>query len=692
MNEDGSFDVDDLYETTSLTRRPGETTLEFVSRVAESHGLSSGEARELEELVTKAIYGREALTPGERQELDAYLSLLSDSATDTESDQTESTSSSSDELETEDELPDELETEDESPDEQATTYQRGVSSSSKRASLAGADPRTSSLSHRTPSHVSNVVENLGGFDTRDVVFSTTLFGLAAFVFFYKLGAHSLLNWDEGVYANLARNMVQHGYWLVPHMNYNLGGFEPWMMKPPLAFWFQALSMSVFGVNEFAVRFPSALFGVFTVGLVYLFGRDIRSRFAGFVAGVVYLTTPYVYMGFNATRTGAVESAHLFFGSLFVYCVWKAVSDGGKRWFRYAGVAGGMAVMVKSFAAGVFVIVVLPLVLRYWRVFVSRAALKGVGLGLAIVLPWTLFMLFRFGYSFVDVIFVQEVLLRASGERVPSQGGTFAFMDYPYFRSLWGEWNYYYPWVFVLIGALAGSVPRLVRERSRDWLFVVWWAAIVLAFFAYTGTQRWYIMPMYVPGALFVGLCASSAVDRDIGALFGILFGIVLALVYSSRFALTTQRGLLLVLVGLCLGFVVAVRPHVQDVLSRDEVKIGQVVVSVFLAVLVVSTFVGMPPFYQPGAEFWSQQEEMGEWVQERTAPDETVYVESGIGAMHSFSFYVERPITAVDLENIPDDATYAVVRTSSLSRVGDEYTVVYNITNDRGNRSVIRIA
>ena len=87
--------------------------------------------------------------------------------------------------------------------------------------------------------------------------------LAAIFFFPFLGGVHLFDWDEINFAEIAREMLVTGNYLEPHIDY-----EVFTEKPPLFFWLQALSMNLFGVGEYAARFPNALFGVLSLDLVY----------------------------------------------------------------------------------------------------------------------------------------------------------------------------------------------------------------------------------------------------------------------------------------------------------------------------------------------------------------------------------------------------------------------------------------
>src|SRR5262245_13961298 len=72
----------------------------------------------------------------------------------------------------------------------------------------------------------------------------------------------LLGPDEPRYSQVGREMLQRKDFITP----TLAG-RPWFEKPVLLYWLQSFSYALFGVNEWAARFPSILAAVFTVFLV-----------------------------------------------------------------------------------------------------------------------------------------------------------------------------------------------------------------------------------------------------------------------------------------------------------------------------------------------------------------------------------------------------------------------------------------
>src|SRR5229473_898978 len=108
-----------------------------------------------------------------------------------------------------------------------------------------------------------------------------LLALAAGLSFPNLGGPSLWDIDEGNNAEAAREMLESGNWVVPTFNYELR-----VDKPALLYWLQIAAYRIFGVNEFAARFPSAVAALLTILLTYELARCLFGPSTGLLAGVV----------------------------------------------------------------------------------------------------------------------------------------------------------------------------------------------------------------------------------------------------------------------------------------------------------------------------------------------------------------------------------------------------------------------
>ena len=111
---------------------------------------------------------------------------------------------------------------------------------------------------------------------------------AACLFFARLGSLALVEPDEGRNAEVAREMLASGDWLTPHFD-----TLPYLDKPALLFWLVAGSFRVWGLSEWAARFPSALAAMATAFLGWLLARRMFGGRVALRAGLVWATSPLV---------------------------------------------------------------------------------------------------------------------------------------------------------------------------------------------------------------------------------------------------------------------------------------------------------------------------------------------------------------------------------------------------------------
>ena len=92
-----------------------------------------------------------------------------------------------------------------------------------------------------------------------------------------LGIVPLFDWDEINFAEAAREMIVRNNYSQVTINY-----QPFWEKPPLFFWLQAGSMLIFGINEFAARFPNAMCWILSLILLYSWGKRMKDHTFGLV--------------------------------------------------------------------------------------------------------------------------------------------------------------------------------------------------------------------------------------------------------------------------------------------------------------------------------------------------------------------------------------------------------------------------
>lgn len=165
------------------------------------------------------------------------------------------------------------------------------------------------------------------------------FVIIAAVMLIHNGSVSLWDQDEAAYSGFAKNMLESGDWLIPDY--------PWSKihrKPPLHFWNIALSYQVFGVNEFAVRFPSVLFLWLTLLVAYLGSRPFLNRDTAFLSVVIMSTSLFVL---SLAKISVTDATLLFFETVCAISVLRQMTKPNWRNVLWFWLAFAMALLVKG---------------------------------------------------------------------------------------------------------------------------------------------------------------------------------------------------------------------------------------------------------------------------------------------------------------------------------------------------------
>ncbi|HBX47157.1 ArnT family glycosyltransferase [Limibacterium fermenti] len=143
-----------------------------------------------------------------------------------------------------------------------------------------------------------------------VVFSVWIVVIGALLFTTGLGRVHLFDWDEINFAESAREMLVSGDYLDVQIN-----FETFWEKPPLFIWMQAFSMKLFGVNEFAARFPNALAGIITLLVLFFIGKRLRDESFGLLWSLLYACS---FLPFFYFKSGIIDPWFNLFIFLGIY--------------------------------------------------------------------------------------------------------------------------------------------------------------------------------------------------------------------------------------------------------------------------------------------------------------------------------------------------------------------------------------
>jgi 4-amino-4-deoxy-L-arabinose transferase len=325
-----------------------------------------------------------------------------------------------------------------------------------------------------------------------------LCGLFLLFVLLPLGLRALWIPDESRYAEIAREMLTSGNWIVPQqlgMHY----FE----KPVAGYWFTALSQMLFGQNLFASRLPVALATALSALLVGLLAQRLwQDRRKSAIAALLYLSGLLVAsMGMYITLDPQL-ALWLNLALLAFYCaVTTAVPRRRLAAWVLVGAACGMAFLTKGFVAWLLpVLVAGPYMLWQRRLGeLLRFGPIAVLVALLVAAPWALAVHLQ-APDYWNFFFWNEHIRR------------FAAEDAQHGEPLW----FYLP--VLLIGCLpwSGLLPPALRRAWADKRdprigFLLIWLLLPLAFFSVSrGKLPTYMLPCLTPLAL---LLAHGLVDQ-----------------------------------------------------------------------------------------------------------------------------------------------------------------------------------
>lgn len=354
--------------------------------------------------------------------------------------------------------------------------------------------------------------------------------VAALAFLPFLGHVHLFDWDEVNFAESSREMIITG-------DYSrvMVGFKPFWEKPPFFFWLQAASMKLFGINEYAARFPNAIFGIITLLTLFYIGKKERNARFGLIWAAMYFASILPHMYFKSGIIDPVFNYFIFTGVYFIYRTLKS-SKHRDRLALYAGSLIGLAILTKG-PVGLLIPLLSFLVFISVKRFKILPKLREVVLlavAAAIVsFAWYGFELFRNGPWFLVEFIKYQVQLFTQPVADHQQ-------------------PIYYHFVVVLLGCFPMSVYALtsfqkkhVKDDFTRWMMILFWVVMIL-FTIVTTKIVHYSSLAYLPLSYLAALLFYRAYYKGtkmmlwvkgvylfIGLLFGVLLT-ALPLVYLYR--------------------------------------------------------------------------------------------------------------------------------------------------------------
>jgi 4-amino-4-deoxy-L-arabinose transferase-like glycosyltransferase len=320
------------------------------------------------------------------------------------------------------------------------------------------------------------------------------FAAVASIYFFALGTVPLLEPDEARYAEVPREMLASGDFVTPRLNGVV-----YLEKPPLFYWGNALSMRLFGENEFGARCFTAAVSVAGVALTYWMGSVMGGPRTGLFAAAV-LSTSFYHFAVGRLNTLDMTLAVCLGFSFFPAYLYLSGRRRGRAYLVASYAAAGLAFLAKGLVGVVFPSAVLFL----WLAAAGRLrdvpralSLTGILVFLAVCLPWIV-LVQRANPDFLWFFFVREHFMRFTTTLHQREAPFWYFVPI----ALGGLM----PWVAFLPAAVRGArrAGRAFLARE-DVVFLATWFLFIFLFFSLSRSKlATYAAPLFPPLAVLFG--------------------------------------------------------------------------------------------------------------------------------------------------------------------------------------------
>lgn len=500
--------------------------------------------------------------------------------------------------------------------------------------------------------------------------------IAAFLLFFNLGGIPLLDPDEPVYAQTPKEMIAFHDLVSPRI-YG----EYWYDKPPLYYWLVAGAFQLFGVSEFAARFPSALLGLFTVLAVYRSAARLFDERVGMVSALILSTSiEFFYLG-----KAAVTDITLNF------CLTIALlSFLEKRYYLFYFFAG-LATVAKGPVGILFpgaILFLYMLLTQRWHQLKEMKIPLGIVIYAAIALPWYVMMYQIHGNAFIDTFIGFHNITRFTSPEHP-EGVLWYYFIPVLILGL-------FPWTAVMVQSVWNSLTGSGRHLDKL-VFLNIWAWFIFIFFTISRTKLVsYILPMFVPLAIIIGWYVASIMDQSyrnrqrgwalVLAILGLLFaGGLLAGVPQmphlawGAYAASTVFGLMTLIAVYLLW----------NSRIRSAVWVQVTGMSVFLVVLMTMLLPAAAPFFSA--------KEIGRDIKQHYDGQSPLYVVKFLRP--GIAFYTDR--YGIEIESNwgnsllltdvmkREGKAYYVVRESHYNRLSEEQKKLVSVIAQQADRMLL---
>ena len=287
------------------------------------------------------------------------------------------------------------------------------------------------------------------------------------LFFPFLGKSHLFDWDEINFAETSREMVLTGNYTQAQVDY-----QQFWEKPPLFFWLQSSAMRIFGINEFAARFPNAVCGILTLMLLFAIGKKLKDEKFAWLWVLTYAGSilPQFYF-----KSGIIDPWFNLFMFIGIYAFAEYAQNKFRlKWLFISGLAAGLAALTKG-PVGIGIVgltIGIYYIVNRFRNFppILHIVYYVFFIGLSI-LPWVVIEVAQNGTWFLSEFFKYQLRLATTEDA--SHGGFF---------------GYHFVVVFFLCFPVSAFAIRPLFQKTdasttyldfKKWMIITFWVVMIV---------------------------------------------------------------------------------------------------------------------------------------------------------------------------------------------------------------------
>ena len=330
--------------------------------------------------------------------------------------------------------------------------------------------------------------------------------LGSCILFINIGGWELCNPDEPRYAQVAREMLDTGNYIVPHL-----GAELYAHKPPLFFWLIALSSRYYGsVNAAAARLPSAVAALGVLLLTYLLGRKLYDPLTGFFAGLILFTGIEFFWLATRAHLDMTLTFWITLSQFLFYCGYTSEKNRSLLCLL-SFFSAGLSILTKGPVGLIIVLITIALFLSIKLEFNKFKELqlgKGLLVAVGVMALWLIPACIIGGSEYTRNILLKEnfgIIKNSFSHRAPFY---FYLIHFP---------KDFLPWTLFIPSAVICFWQQKQKGAPLDILFpLVWFLGGFIFLSCISSKRNIYLLPLYPAIALMMAkfwcgtMCSEAA--------------------------------------------------------------------------------------------------------------------------------------------------------------------------------------